>query len=548
MSARLRCAIYTRKSSEEGLEQGFNSLHAQREACEAYVKSQAGEGWGALPTQYDDGGFSGGSMDRPGLKALLSDVAHKRIDVVVVYKVDRLTRSLADFAKIVDIFDANGVSFVSVTQAFNTTTSMGRLTLNLLLSFAQFEREVTGERIRDKIAASKAKGMWMGGLLPLGYDAPTDPLTRTLVVNENEAEVVRLIFRRYLAMRSVHALQRWLEEEGIRSKRWTTRNGQVRGARVINRGALFHLLKNRTYIGEIPHRDLSYPAAHPPIVDLQLFSEVQGLLQSQARGRRERVTQVSTMMLKGVLFDAEGEAMSPTFTHRGGGRVYRYYVSTPLQQGARRNPEDQVIRRVSAEAIEAEVKDVIAALSRGYPPAQGSLLVRVEVRPTTVQVLLRRSAFFRQPGDPDVELQTLRLRLGADQMIAHDQTGDGLVRVTLPCQVRRQGGGVTFVGGDPPPRRPPRPDRGLVRSLQSGHRIAAQMGEGELGRPESLRPDQAPLSAYDRKTACLAFLAPDIQAQILEGQQPPGLTLQRVLEVGVPPSWVEQRRLFGIPC
>ncbi|MEP6968616.1 MAG: recombinase family protein, partial [Pseudomonadota bacterium] len=246
----LRCAIYTRKSSEEGLEQGFNSLHAQREACEAYVLSQAGEGWNAIATAYDDGGFSGGSMDRPGLRKLLEDIDRGRIDVVVVYKVDRLTRSLADFAKIVEAFDAKGVSFVSVTQAFNTTNSMGRLTLNVLLSFAQFEREVTGERIRDKLAASKKKGMWMGGVPPLGYDRPTDQLTRALVVNPVEADLVRLIFRRYLELGSVHALQRSLEAEGLRSKFWTTTKGVTKGGLAFNRGALFHLLKNRIYIGE----------------------------------------------------------------------------------------------------------------------------------------------------------------------------------------------------------------------------------------------------------------------------------------------------------
>ena len=229
MGGPFRCGIYARKSSEEGLEQGFNSLHAQREACQAYVLSQAGEGWSALKTVYDDGGFSGGSMERPGLRALLDDIAKGQIDIVVVYKVDRLTRSLTDFAKIVEAFERQGVSFVSVTQAFNTTTSMGRLTLNVLLSFAQFEREVTGERIRDKIAASKAKGMWMGGNLPLGYDAPPDQTFRGLVVNTAEAETVRLIFSKYLELGSVHALLRWLHAESIRSKVWVTSKGRTMG-------------------------------------------------------------------------------------------------------------------------------------------------------------------------------------------------------------------------------------------------------------------------------------------------------------------------------
>jgi site-specific DNA recombinase len=249
--AKLRCAVYTRKSSEEGLDQAFNSLHAQREACEAYIRSQAGEGWTLVKTAYDDGGISGGTMERPGLQALLVDIDAGRLDVVV-YKVDRLTRSLGDFARIVERFNARGVSFVSVTQAFNTTTSMGRLTLNVLLSFAQFEREVAGERIRDKIAASKRKGMWMGGKPPLGYDPPTDPATRALLVNSTEAECVRHIFTRYLALRSVNHLCRELREGGVRSKVHVTDKGRCMGGVAYSRGALVHLLKNPIFIGRVP--------------------------------------------------------------------------------------------------------------------------------------------------------------------------------------------------------------------------------------------------------------------------------------------------------
>ena len=257
----LRCAIYTRKSSDEGLEQSFNSLHAQREACEAYVKSQAGEGWRLRGERFDDGGHSGGTMNRPALRRLLADVTARRVDVVVVYKVDRLTRSLSDFAKIIETFDRAKVSFVSITQAFNTTTSMGRLTLNVLLSFAQFEREVTGERIRDKIAASKAKGMWMGGLAPLGYDPPTNQVTRALAVNDAEAQSVRHIFFRYLELGNLYALQSALADEEVRPKRW----GKFRsggGAR-FSRGALRHLLSNRTYVGEITHKGASFQGRHP---------------------------------------------------------------------------------------------------------------------------------------------------------------------------------------------------------------------------------------------------------------------------------------------
>ena len=263
--ARLRCAIYTRKSHEEGLEQEFNSLDAQREACAAYIASQRQEGWMELATSYDDGGISGATMERPALQRLLKDVADGRIDVVVVYKVDRLTRSLADFAKIVEIFDARQVSFVSVTQAFNTTSSMGRLTLNVLLSFAQFEREVTGERIRDKIAASKRKGMWMGGLPPLGYDVNA----RKLIVNAVEAMTVRHIFQRYRELQSVRLLQLELAAAGIVSKVRQTagEGGPYRGGRPLARGALYLMLSNRIYRGEITHKGDAYPGEHAPIIE-----------------------------------------------------------------------------------------------------------------------------------------------------------------------------------------------------------------------------------------------------------------------------------------
>jgi site-specific DNA recombinase len=266
-NGRLRCAIYTRKSSEEGLEQEFNSLDAQREACGSYVRSQKHEGWRALPQVYDDPGYSGGNMERPALQRLLADIVASRIDVVVVYKVDRLTRSLADFAKIVEVFDANKVSFVSITQAFNTTTSMGRLTLNVLLSFAQFEREVTGERIRDKIAASKKKGLWMGGQPALGYDIKD----RKLVVNEAEAETVRAIFRRYLELGSVRELKTMLDAEGVISKRRTTADGDAYGGQSFSRGALYQMLRNRVYRGEIVHKGAAYPGEHPRIVDEELW-------------------------------------------------------------------------------------------------------------------------------------------------------------------------------------------------------------------------------------------------------------------------------------
>src|SRR5712671_298248 len=292
-----RCAIYTRKSSEEGLEQDFNSLHAQRESCDAYIKSQRHEGWTPLPSLYDDGGYSGGSTERPALKRLLADIQSHLIDVVVVYKVDRLTRSLADFAKMVEVFDARGVSFVAVTQKFNTTTSMGRLTLNVLLSFAQFEREVTGERIRDKIAASKQKGMWMGGLVPIGYDV----IDRRLMVNQTEAETVREIFRRYLELGSVRLLMEDLTRRCIRSKVRVARNGNRSGGNLFFRGALYELLSNPIYIGEIRHKGIRHPGLHEPIVDPELWDSTQLLLRSHAARRASRARKSAASPLTGKL-------------------------------------------------------------------------------------------------------------------------------------------------------------------------------------------------------------------------------------------------------
>ncbi len=542
----LRCAIYTRKSSEEGLEQGFNSLQAQREACEAYVLSQAGEGWSAVKTAYDDGGFSGGSMDRPGLRQLLADVTAGKIDVVVVYKVDRLTRSLADFAKIVDAFDAKGVSFVSVTQAFNTTTSMGRLTLNVLLSFAQFEREVTGERIRDKIAASKAKGMWMGGPLPLGYDAPTDRLTRALVVNSPEAETVRLIFRQYLEIGSVHGLRDWLDDQGIRSKSWTTRKGRSMGGAVFSRGALFHLLKNRTYLGEIVHRAQTYPGAHAAIIDREVFDAVQARLADQAAERRERPTRVSTMVLRGILFDADGEPMSPSFTYRPNGRTYRYYVSAPLLQGRRPEGGGETIRRAPASAIEGLVTGLVRRLSFRPNPDLRACVDRVEVHATTVQVVLRRPVMFHRPSDAVAELQRLSDRLEPGERIVPDPTAEDLVRLTVPCRLKFHGGKIWISGTDGRPPIRTGPDLVLIRALQAAHRVLAEVGANPIGRPELAFLDRSPTRAYERNLVRLAFLAPDIQAMILEGRQPASLNLQTLMFATIPADWAEQRRSFGI--
>lgn len=343
---KLRCAIYTRKSSEEGLDMEFNSLDAQREACEAYIASQRSEGWVELDERYDDGGFSGGTIERPALKRLLGDIEKGLVNVVVVYKIDRLSRALMDFAKLVDAFDRNGVTFVSVTQSFNTTTSMGRLTLNILLSFAQFEREVIGERIRDKFAASRKRGMWMGGFVPLGYEVKD----RKLVINEPEAATVRMIFERFLSVGSATKLAKTLAAENVK-----TRTG-----RLVDKGILYKMLNNRVYVGDAVHKGTAYPGEHQPIITRAVWDKVRGILSESPRVRAGRARATTPALLKGLIFGPTGCAMSPTHTKKGN-KLYRYYISqTVIKNGAGACP----VGRVPAGDIESIVIDQIRSYLR----------------------------------------------------------------------------------------------------------------------------------------------------------------------------------------
>jgi DNA invertase Pin-like site-specific DNA recombinase len=341
-----RCAVYTRKSSEEGLEQEFNSLDAQREACEAYIASQRAEGWLLVPDRYDDGGISGATLERPALKRLLADIEAQRVDVVVVYKIDRLSRALMDFSKLVEIFDRNNVTFVSVTQSFNTTTSMGRLTLNILLSFAQFEREVIGERIRDKFAASRKKGIWMGGFVPLGYDVSD----RKLVVNEGEAATVQMIFQRFARVGSATTLVGSLRAEGITGKR----------GKLLDKGYLYKLLNNRVYVGQAVHKGTAYPGEHKAIISEALWDKVHTILCDSPRRRAARTRAQTPALLKGLIFGPTGCAMSPTHTRKGG-RLYRYYVS---QSVLKHGPGACPVGRVPAAEIETAVVDQLRGLLR----------------------------------------------------------------------------------------------------------------------------------------------------------------------------------------
>ena len=343
---KLRCAVYTRKSSEEGLEQEFNSLDAQREACAAYIASQKSEGWIQLADHYDDGGVSGGTLDRPALQRLLDDIEEGRVDVVVVYKIDRLSRALMDFSKLVEVFDRNSVTFVSVTQSFNTTTSMGRLTLNILLSFAQFEREVIGERIRDKFAASRKRGMWMGGVVPLGYEVRD----RKLVINEAEAATVQMIFERFLKVGSATTLARSLAADDVRSRR----------GKLIDKGFLYKLLNNRIYIGDAVHKGTAYPGEHQAIISRDLWDKAHSIMAASPRSRSSSTRAQTPSLLKGLLFGPTGGAMSPSHTRKGG-RLYRYYVS---QSVIKRGADSCPVSRVPAAEIEAAVVDQLRGMLR----------------------------------------------------------------------------------------------------------------------------------------------------------------------------------------
>ena len=396
----VRCAVYTRVSTDQGLEQDFNSLHAQYEASQAYIKSQAHAGWTLIRSKYDDGGFSGGNTDRPALQKLLEDVRCGKVDIIVVYKVDRLTRSLADFAKLVELFDQNGVSFVSVTQQFNTTTSMGRLTLNVLLSFAQFEREVTSERIRDKIAASKRKGLWVGGMVPLGYDARD----RKIVVNEAEAETVRTIFRRYLALGSINLLLADLREGGIVTKSRTLKTGAVVGGIPFSRGPIAHLLRNRFYVGEVVFKGETMPGEQTPIVDRDLFDAVQAKLTEQLNTHNASRAGSDALLL-GRIFDDRGNRMTPSHVRKRGVK-YRYYISSALVQG--QAEQAGTISRVRAEEIEDLV--ITSTVDHLGLPAKAKddrttvreHIERVEVRPGRLVIeFVEPEAESVDPGQED---------------------------------------------------------------------------------------------------------------------------------------------------
>jgi DNA invertase Pin-like site-specific DNA recombinase len=519
-----RCAVYTRKSSEEGLDQAFNSLDAQREACEAYIKSQAHEGWKLVKTAYDDGGFSGGTLERPALQRLLVDLGRGLVDVIVVYKIDRLTRSLADFARIVETLDRQGASFVSITQHFNTTTSMGRLTLNVLLSFAQFEREVTGERIRDKIAASKRKGMWMGGNLPLGYDVKD----RQLVVNEIEAQTVRYLFQKYVELGTVAALQTDLKRRGIVSKVWTSSSGKRKGGLGYSRGALYYLLRNPIYIGRIAHRGTSYAGQHPGIVPQELWDRVQALL-TENRPDGSRTTGPSeSCLLSGLLFDDRGNFMSPSHARKANGRRYRYYVSQAIPQGRPQGAGS--IRRVSAEAIETLFERTVC---KSLPKAKQAEWVgfSTEQKRERIKYIVGR-----------ITIHAHNIEIGlteAGRDLFADAAPSGSIRIAT---VMKAGvGGRQIVSRDIASARV---DRSLAKAIAWARDLRRRLERDGKSLDELAREDGCS-RPYVSSLIRLAYLAPGITQSILQGTQPAQLTLADLMQRDIPASWSEQRIAFG---
>jgi site-specific DNA recombinase len=568
----IRCAIYTRKSSEEGLEQSFNSLEAQREACEAYIASQRHEHWRCLGNHYNDGGYSGGSMERPALRQLLADIDSGKVDTVVVYKVDRLTRSLADFAKIIERFDASQVSFVSVTQQFNTTTSMGRLTLNVLLSFAQFEREVTGERIRDKIAASKRKGMWMGGRVPVGYNVKD----QKLVVHNTEADQVKKIFRLYLTLGCVAKLKARLDQDGVKSKVRLSASGAKSGGAPYSRGALYTLLQNRIYLGKIPHREATYEGEHDAIIPQELWDKVQDRLSANNKVRRNGGNARSPSLLVGLIYDDQCNRFTPSHAVKRGKR-YRYYVSqaaihhrAAAKGGPTRIPAEEieslVCRRIQAllsspeqllQSVGVESdgaatsKLLITAgkqLAKIWPaksPAEhreflSDVVARIVVHDSSLEVALVH------PSLREALLGDQSSRPANRERPLEKRTKD-VFKLMIDARVKRCGGAVRLlVPPDSATEVPARPVPSLIKAITCAHEWPEKIIRGELTGLRSIAKLTSLDEHYAGRILNCSFLAPDIVEAILDGRQPTDLTVQKLLR-SLPLAWAEQRQRFAFP-
>ena len=555
-----RCAIYTRKSTEDGLEQDFNSLQAQREACEAYIKSQRHEGWKPLTTDYDDGGYSGGTMDRPALQQLLAAVERHEVDIIVVYKVDRLTRSLADFSKIIEKLDQHDVSFVSVTQAFNTTSSMGRLTLNVLLSFAQFEREVTAERIRDKIAASKKKGMWMGGNLPLGYDV----VDRKLVINDKEAAVVRQLFDLYIKLGTVRLLKAEADRLDITTKRINRKDGSVAGGKPFLRGNLYRLLSNPLYIGLIPHKGDTFPGLHKAIIDQETWDQVQQMMSGNRRERSSPTNMKAPFLLTGLVFDEEGEPLYQAQASKDGKR-YRYYISKQLAQAAE---PDAGGWRLSARTLEATVIRPVRDLLRDqqrlmdllkFANPAPSLLQTLKVKAdelagklidektghqqNILQALIHRVGLSAETISIDLSRKALARLLTMEENVIRSEHDD-IIPLNFPITLQRKGVEAKLVIAGQSSGRQPDPD--LCRLIAAARNWFDQLASGDARSVKEIAEKEKVFDTEITRILPLAFLAPTIIEDILTGRQPETLNVKSLKRISpLPTDWTEQRKRLG---
>ncbi len=567
-----RCAIYTRKSSDEGLDQDFNSLDAQREAAEHHIRAQAHEGWTVSPTRYDDGGFSGGSMERPALKRLMEDIEDGLIDVIVVYKIDRMSRSMADFMKIMEVFDRHKVSFVSVTQHFNTDTSMGRLILNILQSFAQFEREMTTERIRDKFAASKRKGMWMGGVPPLGYDV----YSRKLEMNPREAEIVQYIFHRFIEIGSATMLVKDLAEKGYTSKNWVSRTGKHHQGQPITKSAIYKILCNQIYIGKISHKGTIYEGEHEGIIDPQIFEKVRSMIATRVPNSSPLRCTATSYLLRGLVFDQDGYAMTCAAAKKKDTR-YRYYVST---QAVKKSYDECPLKTVSAPLLEAVIvdqmrrllarpewaKEIITKAQKGslgdnlteqkiaralenfellwdelFPLEQlrlaNLLIQRVMVCPDKVQISLRPVGMTGLLHEimPDVKLTAVRL------------TEDSPITIEVPVTFKTRGGRKYITapdGRDLGASKKPKYENNLMKAIVRGHEFSDTLVKEPDLTIMLLAKREMLDHGYVAKAIRMTQLAPDIIEAILNGRQPQAMTLSELMRP-FPNCWNDQRRHFG---
>ena len=525
-----RCAIYTRKSSEEGLEQEFNSLHAQREACEAFIKSQKHEGWQLIKTAYDDGGISGGTMQRPALKQLLAEIAEGKIDIIVVYKVDRLTRSLADFAKMVELFDKHQVSFVSVTQQFNTTTSMGRLTLNVLLSFAQFEREVTGERIRDKIAASKAKGMWMGGPIPLGYEV----LDRKLVINEKDAKTVQYIFDKYLELGCVRLLKGYLEQNNITNKNRVKEDGTIIKGKQLSRGCLYNILSNPIYIGQIRHKKLIHQGLHDAIIENAVWDQVQQKLKiSTVKSTTNRKTQSS--LLIGKLFDETGEHLTPSHANKKGKR-YRYYISQSLKTNTRE--QNKTGWRIPAQ----EIENIVIQATKEILDDDSAIASNLQEAQIGADQMLQILAKAKTISNSNILEIVQRVELSQNSMCIILSLESITITRDIPLQIKRRGVEMRLILASFNAK----PDPTLVKAIAKAHKWFAELSSGKITSIAEIAEHENIDKGYVSHIINLALISPEVTEAIIEGSQPAELSVHKLIKIiELPLQWSEQPHALG---